>query len=200
MPTEPGTIRVVKIGGSLLDFELFSERIQDWLQRHPEMKTVFVVGGGNRADQVRQWEQRFALEVTESHWNCIEMMEVNSVMVASWFSNWVWIDEFDELSRPSGPVVFATKKWLLNLQPPLPESWEVTSDSVAAQLASELKAKELVLLKSAEPPGGAGIESLVESGYLDKYFPVVAAGQSVRLVNLRARAMREVVLNSRAGF
>jgi aspartokinase-like uncharacterized kinase len=208
MLTETNSIRVVKVGGSLLDFDLFAERIEDWVRRCPSAKTVFVVGGGHRADQVRQWEQRFSLDPSESHWNCIEMMELNAILVASWFPGWVWIDDLDplrdsnhfrdlDLSRDKDlpiPIVFAPKKWLVNLQPPLPESWVVTSDSIAARLASELKAKELVVLKSADPPIGENILSLVESGYLDQYFPVAAAGQSVRLVNLRSAAMPEVVL------
>jgi aspartokinase-like uncharacterized kinase len=68
---------------------------------------------------------------------------------------------------------------------PLPHSWDVTSDSIAARVAAELQA-ELVLLKSTPPPSD-DLPAAAASGYVDPYFPTAAAGlQSVRFVNLRS--------------
>jgi aspartokinase-like uncharacterized kinase len=63
---------------------------------------------------------------------------------------------------------------------PLPASWDVTSDSIAAR-AAVLSGAELVLLKSCLPPEsqsatGWSLEAAAAAGYVDQYFPRAAAG------------------------
>ncbi len=54
----------------------------------------------------------------------------------------------------------------------IPETWEVTSDSLAAWLACELHAARLLLVKSAEPPPGpVGVDELARQGLVDPAFP-----------------------------
>ena len=78
---------------------------------------------------------------------------------------------------------------------PLPHSWDVTSDSIAARLAVLAGADELVLLKSGLPAGSLTLAQAAETGYVDRYFPVAAAGvPRVRCVNLRADGFPEAVL------
>ena len=67
----------------------------------------------------------------------------------------------------------------------LPESWDVTSDSIAAHVAHRLQAAELVLLKSTAAPDAASAEVLSAAGYVDAYFPQAAGELFVRCVNLR---------------
>ena len=52
--------------------------------------------------------------------------------------------------------VIAPYRWLREADP-LPHSWDVTSDSIAAWLASALGAARLVLVK---PPGATGDDAL----------------------------------------
>jgi aspartokinase-like uncharacterized kinase len=195
MSLNPHPVCVVKLGGSLLDFEQLPVRLESWLSRHRDSKMVFVVGGGYRVEQVRDWEQRFEICPGDSHWHSIEMMQLNSLAVASWFSDWVWTDDLDNVveAESAKPVIFAVKHWLLSLDDRLPETWDVTSDSIAATVACEITADQLVLLKSADPPAGASLESLTESGYVDKYFQHAAKELSIRLVNLRDPEMPECI-------
>jgi aspartokinase-like uncharacterized kinase len=55
--------------------------------------------------------------------------------------------------------VLAPSRWLLDADP-LPHSWDVTSDSIAAWVAAEVSARRLVLVK----PPGAGDQAV------DPYF------------------------------
>ena len=71
------------------------------------------------------------------------------------------------------------------LNGPLPHTWDVTSDSIAARLARRLGAKSLVLLKSRLPEQPSTLETACECGYVDRHFRVAAAGMTVRCVNLR---------------
>jgi 5-(aminomethyl)-3-furanmethanol phosphate kinase len=76
----------------------------------------------------------------------------------------------------------------------LPESWDVTSDSIAARLAELTQADELVLLKSALPMQNTMAE-LAENGYVDPFFPTAARKLAqIRFVNLRDDAFEENVL------
>jgi hypothetical protein len=67
----------------------------------------------------------------------------------------------------------------------------VTSDSIAARVAWELAASELVLLKSAAPPAGT-FDKLAAAGFVDASFPRAAAELTVRIVNLRAEGAPEI--------
>jgi 5-(aminomethyl)-3-furanmethanol phosphate kinase len=69
---------------------------------------------------------------------------------------------------------------------PLPHSWDVTSDSIAARLARQLGAQELVLLKSAPLPPCVNRLEAVRMGLVDPAFPVAAEGiRRVLYLNLR---------------
>ncbi len=69
---------------------------------------------------------------------------------------------------------------------PLPESWDVTSDSIAAWVGTNVEAQEVVLFKSCLPEART-YEAAAAVGYVDRHFPMVAAGwQQVRCVDLRA--------------
>ena len=85
----------------------------------------------------------------------------------------------------------------------LPESWEVTSDSIAAHLAEKLSADELVLLKSMLPERAAAPRELAAAEIVDEFFPRAAerfwaaVNGRVRLVNLRDAQLAEMTLVSR---
>src|SRR5262249_62419732 len=56
-------------------------------------------------------------------------------------------------ARAAGLVpILAPSRWLREADP-LPHSWDVTSDSIAAWIASRVGARRLVLIK---PPGATG--------------------------------------------
>ena len=200
MPRETNPISVIKIGGSLLDWGQIRARLQSWCDEKSSTRMVFVVGGGQLADQVREWSDRFLLDSRAAHWNCIEMMQINASLVGSWFPTWSVVDEFSKLAAtpPSLRVVFRPRAWLCDQNNPLPESWKVTSDSIAARIAFELQAEELVLLKSTDPPHNPTVRSLVRAGYVDDFFPQAVRDRPVRLVNLRRIDMPEVVMSQRA--
>ncbi len=56
-------------------------------------------------------------------------------------------------------------------RPEIAESWDVTSDSLAAWLAGTLGLRHLVLVKSAPPPEPATAERLAAAGYIDPMLP-----------------------------
>ena len=106
------------------------------------------------------------------------------------------IDDLRELRQETNegcndtPLLFDVQPWMLNRDErsavaPLPHTWDVTSDSIAAALAIELEADELVLLKSTPTPS-TDVDELSALGYVDRYFLKLAERvRKVRFVGLK---------------
>jgi hypothetical protein len=179
-----------------------------------------VVGGGRLADAIRDARARHPLDDEAAHWLCIRLLGVTAELVARLLPEARLIRRLDELSvewtsvrsgglksalRGNGsPPPGGEGLWILEPESflrdeelplganPLPHTWDVTSDSIAARLAVALGARELVLLKSGLPPA-ADLDEASRSGYVDAYFPHAAAGvPAVRCVNLRANGFPQV--------
>ncbi|MDP7204635.1 MAG: hypothetical protein QGH11_03645 [Pirellulaceae bacterium] len=180
------TIRVVKLGGSLLGLGQLPERIDTWLCDQPPAKTVIIVGGGPAVEMIRRWAARRQWPDRRSHWTAIRAMGNNTRRLAG---HWQLVADLEE-ARQAGPspvlldVEVALRAMEKNRQDPLPWSWDVTSDSIAARIARELGSGELVLLKSTSPSSGDP-QSLAREGIVDCYFPRAANSLETRVVNLR---------------
>lgn len=76
----------------------------------------------------------------------------------------------------------------------LPESWQVTSDSIAARFAQAIGAAELVLLKSALPDATWTLADAAAAGYVDACLPRIAhLTPMIRCVNLRAEGFPQSI-------
>lgn len=192
-----GEVRVVKLGGSLLEWPELAARVRGWLALEPAAIHVFVVGGGTLVDKLRELDRAHAFPPETAHWLAVRAMSLTAGALARWLPDWTLVHAVDEL-RLSGsprPQIFDVDRFLREDQArsdALPASWEVTSDSIAARLATALGAGELVLLKSALPDGSASHEAWAQSGYVDSYFPRAAARLRVRAVNLRSDGFRQI--------
>jgi aspartokinase-like uncharacterized kinase len=167
-------IWIVKIGGSLAG----GARLRAWLSQLAacrEPPIVIVPGGGRFADEVRRAQAAHGFGDVVAHRMAILAMEQYGHMMAG----------IEPLLRPSAsPIAIArafearrTVVWLPGQmalgRPEIAESWEVTSDSLAAWLASELDAEHLVLVKAAPPPGGSvAASALATAGLVDAAFPL----------------------------
>ncbi len=77
------------------------------------------------------------------------------------------------------------------LAAPLPKAWDVTSDTLAAWLAGELKADRLILVKSVDPPSAAETAAdLAAAGIVDPLFPHYAAASGAALYDRGAGCAR----------
>jgi 5-(aminomethyl)-3-furanmethanol phosphate kinase len=191
--------RVVKLGGSLLDFDCLAPRLRAWLAAQPPMQGVMLVGGGKLADAIRDAFALHQLSEEAAHWLCIRLLGITAELVAGLLPEAVLIKRFDDLvaERVGKRLALFEPEQLLRDEAvdPLPHSWDVTSDSIAARLAARLEAGELVLLKSDLPAGRATLQDLADAGYVDRYFPIAAAGLArVRCVNLRSEGFPEIPL------
>ncbi len=180
-------IRVVKVGGSLLNLPNLGVQIQRWLDQQASAQNILIPGGGILVDAVRMESQD---DDATDHWSCIAIMNALALTFAGNVPAAQCITSPDNLAETDACYVLAPEAWLRDCEPLLPgtklhESWDVTSDSIAARLAICLGADEIVLLKSADPPTG-DLQELSDLGYIDKFFPKLAAELPPwRMVNLR---------------
>lgn len=196
--------RVIKLGGSLLDMNGLVPALRCWRAAQRPMSDVMLVGGGDLADVVRRAFARHALSEEAAHWLCIRLLGVTAELVARLLPEGVLVKRFAQLLRPQDEprlVIFDPERFLREEEPalspePLPHTWDVTSDSIAARLARCLAADELVLLKSSLPGAVSGVADLVAAGYVDRYFSQAAAGlPAIRCVNLRNEGFFEITLD-----
>jgi len=191
-------IRVVKIGGSLFDYPGLAAAWNQWVSRESTMMTVMIAGGGPYADLVRQWDKQFQLSEETAHWMCVTSMSVTAALLHQQLSGSRLIDDWQELIKwrssdnPAGSSVFLVESFLKTVETrlpgdSLPQTWAVSSDSIAARVAEVLSAEELVLCKSTSVPDGNDWQQLADKGFVDQYFPEIAARLPVvQWVNLRS--------------
>jgi 5-(aminomethyl)-3-furanmethanol phosphate kinase len=155
---------VVKVGGSLLANVSRLDTVLDVLARlSGKRRLVIVPGGGPFADAVRDVDHRIELPHTAAHWMAVLAMDQYGHLLVARLRGGVLVSRPSEitaaLQRGRLPVV-APSRWLREADP-LPHSWDVTSDSVAAWIAGALGAARLVLVKADGAQG---------SDLVDAYF------------------------------
>jgi aspartokinase-like uncharacterized kinase len=145
------------------------------------------------ADVIREADARFGLGEEASHWLCVEALGVSARLLSHLLprsrlaTTLTAAQQLISLAVPDSPIVFCPVRFLQEVEPqldssPLPHTWNATSDSIAARVATALAADELVLLKSADPP-----DNLEDGGdYVDACFRQAAQNlRQLRFVNLR---------------
>jgi aspartokinase-like uncharacterized kinase len=164
---------VVKLGGSLA----FAPALTDWLVAIAagRGRAVLVPGGGPFADQVREAQRRRPFDDATAHRMALLAMEQYGLMLCGLHPALRPAKsrtEIAQLRRQELVPVWLPTAMALG-RPEIEESWDVTSDSLAAWLAGALGLRHLVLVKSAAPPDPATAEALEAAEYIDPMLPVL---------------------------
>ena len=186
------SVEVYKLGGSLLLLPDLRKRLRRVLQS--TSRPLVVVGGGGIVDAVRRWDEIHNLGDESSHRLAIETLGITASMVAKLLETETCAnrDRADDLWGSGRPVVLDVPRFLREEErrareedvTPLPASWDVTSDSIAAWVAIRWPADSLVLLKSCAESAG-NWDRAAEAGLVDPTFPsLVTDVPNTRWVNL----------------
>jgi aspartokinase-like uncharacterized kinase len=178
--TNPRPLWVVKLGGSLADWP----DLRRWVRLLGETRAVDLVvvpGGGPFADQVRAAQARWRFDDATAHRMAILAMEQYGLMLAG-LSGGRMISAASSATIRKALRDGVTPIWAPSIMcfadargaHQMAESWDMTSDSLAAWLAGRLRADHLVLVKSARPRT-ADLNAMVRSGLFDRAFPRYAA-------------------------
>jgi aspartokinase-like uncharacterized kinase len=141
---------VVKIGGGLLGRTGAFDRVTEVLATSAAGRSLLVVpGGGPFAETVRERCRDLQIDPDTAHWMAILGMEQYAHALACRIARAALVERQRDIpvALAAGQIpVLAPYRWL-RAADPLPHSWDVTSDSIAAWLTGALGAARLILLK-----------------------------------------------------
>ena len=154
---------MVKVGGGLLASPGHLDAVLAELASAASTRRLLVIpGGGPFADAVREVDRELTLSDEAAHWMAVLAMDQYAHLLVSRLRTGGIVSDAAaiaaQLDQGRLPVL-APFRWLRDADP-LPHSWDVTSDSIAAWIAGEVGARRLVLVK----PPGAGDQAV------DPYF------------------------------
>ena len=168
---------VVKLGGSLAT----AGTLRSWLSVIDENgrgRCVVVPGGGVFADAVRSAQQRLAFSDAAAHAMALLAMEQYARLLADDRPSWrlcASVEDIDAALAARHVAVWLPRAMVMS-DADVAASWDVASDSLAAWLARRLRARHLVLVKSAPmPPPPLSPARLAELGLVDAAFPAYIA-------------------------
>jgi aspartokinase-like uncharacterized kinase len=189
-------LTVVKVGGGLAReagdgaLRALCRTIGDAGARH---QLLVVPGGARFADAVREHDSRFGLRPATAHRMAILAMEQFGWLLSDLVPGAAPCTDLAAgraaAARPGTPILLPAA---LLAGDPLPASWEVTSDSIAAWVAGAGQAARLVLLKPVEglyrdwPPDGEPLARLS----VDELAELRAAGQAAGVDKHLPEALR----------
>jgi len=164
---------IVKLGGSLAADPM----LRDWLDMLADSgrgRVVVVPGGGPFADRVREAQHHWEFDDRAAHRMAILAMEQYGLMLGALcpaLTPAATQDALYAVLKSAGVAVWLPGA-MLHEDLGIAEDWSVTSDSLAAWLATHLNAQYLALVKSCElPPEGTASEELARLGIVDAAFP-----------------------------
>ncbi len=162
-------LRVVKLGGSLYR----SPHLAGWLAQCSNAggSVVLVPGGGPFADQVRTAQAQLGFDDAHAHTMALLAMEQFGLALCGMAPGLEPAttpeDIAHSLARQRTPVWLPSR--MCSGAPDIAESWSVTSDSLAAWLATRLQAEALALVKHTSPGMRPYVQTLGEAS-LDTAF------------------------------
>lgn len=171
-------IVVVKIGGSLLRSGAATSLLRT-LPKRTDAQLAIVPGGGSFADAVRAVQSEHHLSEAAAHHMALLAMDMSARMVvdlADGFDVAATLEEFD-VSWSRGAIPVWAPARMASADANIPESWDMTSDSLSVWLAARLGALRLVVVKSCPVPESmrADAAGLAAAGIVDGCFPKAVA-------------------------
>ena len=171
---------VVKLGGSFA----FSADLRDWITAIAGYagRAVIVPGGGPFADVVRAAQAQMGFDDCAAHRMGLLAMEQYGCAIKSLNEKLSLADSPDSIRRSLNNnqiPVWPSSRMALGVTD-IPQSWDVTSDSLAAWLAGKIGAERLLLVKHIEPARGTvRAVDLAARDIVDKAFANFLAASSV---------------------
>jgi aspartokinase-like uncharacterized kinase len=203
---------VVKVGGSLARgaaLPALGERLSA-LGR--QRRVVVVPGGGVFADAVREYDALHGLSAGAAHWMAVLAMDQYGYGLTDLIAGSTPVRSLSaarDVTR-RGSVAVLLPHDLLRRTDPLPHTWSVTSDTIAAWVAARVGVRALVLLKDghgisrpldgAVPPPSITLAELARWDGVDAglHEAVASLAADVWIVNgERPELLEQVLLHGR---
>jgi aspartokinase-like uncharacterized kinase len=163
---------IVKVGGSLATAESLPFWL-DMLSCYGGGEVVIVPGGGPFSELVHESQAYWKFDDSSAHFMALLAMTQFGLMLSGIQPSLVPVEQKDDIERVLAsdgvPIWLPTE--MVTGDENIKRSWDVTSDSLAAWLATCLGASRLLLVKSVEVDNALPVQELVRQGIVDASFP-----------------------------
>lgn len=165
---------VIKVGGSLCADPDRRRGLLGDIAGGRHGACIVVPGGGAFAEAVRERQGRAGFDDATAHRLALDAMGRMASLFQAIEARLVrTVEPWNE--GPSATARIWDPAALRAGHPDIPETWDVTSDSLALWLAARLHARRCVLVKSADAPRGVAVAALARLGLVDAAAPAFAA-------------------------
>jgi len=143
---------VLKIGGSLAEEPVslvsLCEKLSVLAKNH---RIVVVPGGGEFADTVRRLDRKYGFSNSVAHKMAILSMDQYGFLLSNFApESYVVYNQEEISSSVKGTLpIFLPSNYMFR-EDPLKNSWDVTSDTIAAHITNMLQVKKLVLVTDVD--------------------------------------------------
>jgi 5-(aminomethyl)-3-furanmethanol phosphate kinase len=180
---------ILKVGGSLSRGEGLPALCDQICRLSRKHSLLIIPGGGEFADCVRRAHQRWRLSETAAHRMALLAMDQYGYMLHQLIEGSFLTEDLalaGEAAQGRASILLPSS--LLIREDPLPNSWQVTSDSIAGWIAQEVCCRRLILLKDVDGLLASGNflisgmtvkELSVHKGGVDEFFSLLLAGHYV---------------------
>jgi aspartokinase-like uncharacterized kinase len=143
---------VLKVGGSLTENPASLTKLcQELSDLAKEYRIAVVPGGGEFADTVRKIDKTYGLSDVVAHKMAILGMDQYGLLLSDITPNSYVSYSLGEISNPvNDKVPIFLPSQLMFREDPLENSWDVTSDTMAAYIADKLHAEKLLLVTDVD--------------------------------------------------
>lgn len=168
---------IVKLGGSLSADPVLPQWL-DLLAQLGGGRVTLVCGGGSFADEVRRLQSHWLFNDLAAHNMAVLAMAQTAYQLNAMNPALHLASSRSDIRRVlhKGQTALWLPFELQREQADAQTNWEVTSDSIALDLARRLNAERLVVVKSCRIEPKATLAQLSEEGIVDKRFASLAEG------------------------
>ena len=140
---------ILKIGGSLAEDPVSLTRLCQKLSLLMKTHRIIIVpGGGEFADTIRKLDKKYRLSDMVAHKMAILAMDQYGLLLSSLTPN-SYVSYSQEEKR-KGMLLILLPSQLLFHDDSLENSWDVTSDTIAAYISQRLHVKKLILVTDVD--------------------------------------------------
>jgi aspartokinase-like uncharacterized kinase len=166
---------VLKIGGSCLETGSLGPILAAVVKRGRPV--IVVPGGGPFADQVRCAQAAHGFSDAVAHRLALLSMHQMAHVFAGLDANLVPAETAEDFAHllAAGLTPVWMPEGMAAGAPDVPETWNMTSDGLAAWLAVQLGGAEVCLLKTCPVPAGATLATLANAEIVDPEFVAIVA-------------------------
>jgi aspartokinase-like uncharacterized kinase len=157
---------VLKVGGSLFPRPNLAAELRQIIAEQSEA-VMLVPGGGELAEAIRAFDRQHHLGESASHFLALQTLSITARFLQHLLPEANLVPNLETTAKLS---ILDCDEYFRD-DPSIPQSWGITSDSLALIVAQRSTARKLILCKSLERPANTDWEELSNLNMIDSEFP-----------------------------